>query len=195
MDKKIYNSLIENSSFNVKTWQRISGGLLISNLLLVTFLVFSDRSQKIIVVPPELKGEVWIKGNEVSPMYVEQMANYFFQLLLTYNKQNISEQYQSILHYVTPLKYGDMKSFLLADIDRVKRNELASVFYPMSIKVNGMRAEMEGEHLGIVGEKIITRKLKKYQMVFSYKNGGLKIESYSEINKQEEQTSAGANNN
>lgn len=186
MDNKIYNSLIENASFNLKTWQRISIVMLISNLFLVFYLGLADRSQKTIVVPTGFSEEFWVKGSEVSPIYIEQMAKYFFQLLLTYNKQNVSSQYLNFLHYVRPEKYGATKGFLMADIERITRNEIASAFYPLKLTISNMRAEVEGEQVGMVGDKIVSRKIKKYTMGFSYKNGILSIEEYAELNQEKE---------
>ncbi|MBF0208379.1 MAG: type IV conjugative transfer system protein TraE [Oligoflexia bacterium] len=181
MDKKIYSSLIENATLNVRTWQRVTACVLISNLILVIYLVSADRSEKTIVVPPGLKEEFWIKGNEVSPLYIEQMAKYFFQLLLTYNKKNVQGQYNDFLHYMRPEKYGAMKAVLMSDVDRITRNELGSAFYPMKSTVSKMRAEVEGEQVGIVGDKVVSRKIKKYFMLFNYQNGNLTIEAYSEV--------------
>jgi conjugal transfer pilus assembly protein TraE len=186
VDKKIYNSLIEGASFNVRMWQKIVGILLVSNLLLALVLVMRDRSEKTIVVPAGLKKEFWVQGSEVSPSYLEQMSNYFLQLLLTYNKQNVLEQFKMVLHHVDPEKYAPLKSMFYIDAERVKKNELGSVFYPMKIKVNGMKVEVEGEHLGILGEKIVHRKIRIYQMNFNYKNGVLQIESYEEVGKEKE---------
>ncbi|MBF0367374.1 MAG: hypothetical protein HQK50_17495 [Oligoflexia bacterium] len=181
MDRKIYNSLVENASFNIKLWQRIAGVLLVSNLLLVIYLVSSDHTEKTVLVPLGLKEAVWVKGKEVSPLYVEQMAQYFFQLLLTYNKQNVLSQYNGFLHYVRPEKYGALKALLMSDVDRIARNDLGSAFYSMKLKVNGMKAEVEGEQVGIVGDKVVSRKMSKYQMEFSYRDGHFSIEAYAEV--------------
>lgn len=168
---------------NIRTWIKISTILLITNFFLVIFLINLNTREKTIVVPSDFKKEFWIQGDQVSPLYVEQMSNYFFQLLLTYNKQNVLNQYKTILHYVEPARYGKMQSFLLSDADRIQRNELGSVFYPMGIKVSGMMAEMDGEHLGLVGSQIISRKMKKFRMILNYMNGQLNINSFEEINQ------------
>jgi conjugal transfer pilus assembly protein TraE len=180
VDRKIYNSLIENSTYSIKTWMKISMILLMTNLLLIIFLLMMNNRENIIVVPANFKKQFSVQGQNVSPAYIEQMTFYFSSLLLNYNKHNVEEQFNMMLQYFSPEVYLKMRNLLSLDQERIIQDDVGSVFYPMSVKVKGLDSEIDGEQLGIIGTKIVKRELRKYKMKFNMDGGTLKIESFQE---------------
>ena len=76
--------------------------LLILVIIQAACLLF--RSERIVVLPPEVKREFWIEGNRFSPEYLEEMAVYFLHLALDVN--------QSTLPYNTEIltRYSDVET-------------------------------------------------------------------------------------
>jgi len=121
-----------------------------------------------------------VRGDEISAAYVEQMGRYFTQLLMTYQKQTARAQFDAVLQYFDPRVYGDVKARLHAEADRIERNDIASVYHITKISIDGKKAMITGEHIGIVGKQIVGRSAKSYTMKFRYADGQLRIAAFSE---------------
>ncbi len=178
MDKAIYNSQLANSNYHKNKWMLSAIAMAISNLLLVVMMVSIDKSEKTIIVPENMQKPFWVQGERFDPIYLEQLSNYFFQLLLTYNKSNAQYQFESLLRHVSFEYFAKLQALLLADVARIGRNEVSSVFYPMGIKIAGLKAVIEGQHLGMVGEQVVQKKMVTYSMQFKYQHGRIMIESF-----------------
>ena len=183
MDKQKYASTVISAHYRASFWMFISVALLISNVLLSGFVFTADTSEKTIIVPPELEKSFFVRGNEVSPEYIEQMAKYFSQLLLTYHKQNAQSQFNTILRHTNPAVYGEMNTRFLMDVDRISRNDISSVFYLMGIHIKKNAAVLVGEQLGMVGSQVVSKNKKSYKIDFDYDGGKLTIVGFNEVIK------------
>ena len=183
MDKQKYASAIINTYYRASFWTFVSVALLISNVLLSVFVVTADTSEKTIIVPPDLEKSFFVKGDELSPEYIEQMAKYFSQLLLTYHKQNAQSQFNTILRHTNPLVYGEMNTRFLIEVERILRNDISSVFYLMGIHIKNNSAVLIGEQLGMVGSQVVSKNKKTYQINFNYDSGKLTIVGFNEVIK------------
>lgn len=183
MNKDKYLSSLVSANYKTAVWMLAAGVLLAANLLLVVFLFTIDLSQQTIVVPPDLERPFSIHGETVSPAYIEQMAKYFSQLLLTYHIDNVTAQYDAVLHHVDPTVYADLKARLHAQAERIQRNLVGSVFYPMGIHIAKMNATITGELVGLIGKEIISRKQKYYELQFTYRNGTFYLVRFQELEK------------
>ena len=85
-----------------------STGLLVSNIVLGIVVSLSD--QRIIVMPADLKSEVWLEKGRVSNSYVEEMAIFFCHLILTVSPQSASFQRDILLRYAPPESYGELRA-------------------------------------------------------------------------------------
>jgi len=176
-----YKSAWLSAHYRSSVWMMVAAVLLVSNLLLSIFVLHADTSEKTIIVPPSLNKPFWIRGTQLSPDYIEQMAAYFSQLLLTYHPQNARSQFESVLRYTDPHTYNAMKAKLYADAQRITRNEISSVFYPMGIHISNTLATINGELVGMIGQQVVSRKQKYYGIQFDYRNGSLFVESFNEL--------------
>lgn len=59
----------------------ISSVLLMANLLLAFKNFF--YKERVVIVPPELHQSFWVEGNRVSNHYLEEMALFFAQVLIS----------------------------------------------------------------------------------------------------------------
>lgn len=181
MVKNNYVSAIVNSEYNKVFWMGVSGVLLISNVMLSSFVMTATTTEKTIVTPPVVTKAFWVKGDEISKEYIEQMADYFSQQLLTYQVDTAQSRFDTVLHFVDAQHYAEMKSRLGSDAERIKRNEMSSVFYSQGIHIKEKSAIITGELVGMVGEQIVSRAQKNYEIKFAYNNGALTIESFQEV--------------
>jgi len=182
VDKQKYSSTVINANYKASLWMGVAGVLLLSNLMLAGFVVTADTSEKTIVVPPQVDTPFSVQGNEVSPAYIEQMARYFSQLLLTYHKQNAQAQFDTVLHYTDPSVYSAMKTRFAVDYDRISRNDISSVFYLMGIHIKKDVAVITGELNGFIGSHLVSKRQKTYKGRFKY-NGKLTITGFNELEK------------
>ena len=111
--------------------------------------------EKTIVAPPVLEKSFWVHGDEVSPEYLEQMALFFAGLALTYHPDNVDDQVRLFLRYADPAVYGALASRLEADAEKVRRNNLSSVFYPQEVRIKGRRVALTGQLATFVGRKSV----------------------------------------
>jgi len=182
VDKKKYTSTVINANYKANLWMGIAAIMLVSNVMLAGFVATADTSEKTIVVPPQVEKPFTVQGNEVSPAYIEQMARYFSQLLLTYHKQNAQSQFDTVLHYTDPSVYSEMKTRFAVDYDRISRNDISSVFYLMGIHIKKNVAIISGELNGFIGSHLVSKKQKTYELRFNY-NGQLTITGFNEMQK------------
>lgn len=183
MDSQKYKSALLNAIFNKYLWMLISLFLVVSNTLLSYFVITANTSEKTIVVPPSLDKAFWVEGNKVSPDYLEQMAKYFSQLLLTYHKENIAAQHDMVLRYTDSSVYGALRANLATDAERVVRNDMSSVFYQKGAHIKKNTVYIDGVLLGMMGKKVVSRVNKTYKIEFEYRNGSLNVISFSEVLK------------
>ena len=170
MDKRKYTSTVINANYKASLWMSLSALLLVSNVMLSGFVLTADTAEKTIVVPPRLDKPFSVQGNDISPDYIEQMARYFSQLLLTYHKHNAKAQFDTVLHYTDPSVYSEMKTRFALDHDRISRNDISSVFYLMGLHIKKNVAIISGELNGFVGSHLVSTKQKTYALHFHYDN-------------------------
>jgi conjugal transfer pilus assembly protein TraE len=186
VDKRKYSSAIHNANFKVSFMMLLASGMLVANIGLAYFVVTVDIAEKTIVVPTGFDKSFSIQGDQVSAEYIELMAKYFGQHLLTYHKQNIQSQFDTVLRSTDPSIYGSMKTRFAVDAERISRNDISSVFYLMSIHVNKNVAVLMGEQVVFVGSQLVDKKQKSYEIGFKYDNGKLTLASFNEVKKSAE---------
>jgi hypothetical protein len=80
-----------------------------SNFLLVVFLFMLQSPEKTIIVPTEVRSSFWVKGNQVSPEYYSEMAEFFVGKLLSYNAANAEGQFAEVLKFMDPIGFNVMQ--------------------------------------------------------------------------------------
>jgi len=181
VDKNKYASYFVNVSAQNKFWLLMSLGLLASNLLLSATLLFMDKTQKVVVTPPDFDRPFWVKGKEASAEYIESMARYFSQLMLSYNKESAKSQFEIFLKFANPEVYGLLKNKLYDDVDRIRLKEISSAFYLMSIHVKKQTAVVGGEQVTMMGSQIVARSQKYYEFRMRYTSAGISVLGFSEV--------------
>jgi conjugal transfer pilus assembly protein TraE len=182
VDRKKYASAVINSNYKASVWMWMVFFLLVSNTLLSLFLIKTDVSEKTIIIPPQFDQAFSIRGNEVSPEYISQMARYFSQLLLSYHPKNAMAQFDQVLRHTDPSSYQALKKKFSLDERRIERNQISSIFYLMNMNVDGKKAVIEGVLNGFIGSKLISQEQRSYQFDFEY-NDRLQITGFHRLVK------------
>lgn len=157
-----------------------------SNMVLVVWLVRVDVREKVIVTPPVVEKSFWVHGDEVSPEYLEQMALFFAGLALTYHPDNVDDQVRLFLRYADPAVYGALASRLEADAEKVRRNNLSSVFYPQEVRIKGQRVALTGQLATFVGQKSVDTRQGVFRFRFEYRGGRLFVSGFEEVERAQE---------
>jgi conjugal transfer pilus assembly protein TraE len=178
------------SSFSFQ--RNVLAGLSVVLLLVVvlqTLLLFF-KSEKIIIHPPELKESYWVEGNRFAPSYLEEMAAYFAHLLLDVNETSFPYQSEIVLRSVDSRAYGTFKTKFLEDLERIKRNNIATHFALSETTINpkNLVVELTGELLGYVAGKKISQARETYKVTFRAFKGRLFLSGFDlvQTSKQEE---------
>ncbi len=163
----------------------LTAGLLTSNILLVLFCF--TRSERIVVVPPEVKQSFWVEQGQVSNSYLEEMSSFFLHLALDRSPESVDFQNQVLLRYAAPNAYGPLKAQLLEDEKILKRERLSTHFHAHKIIVDqkNLSADIQGTLFKFVGGASIGTSPGHYKLKFSYTKGKLFIENLSEDIKNE----------
>ena len=156
---------------------------------LVVLMVMSGclcfRSERIIVLPPEVKREFWVEGNRFSPEYLEEMAVYFLHLALDVNQSTLPYNIELLTRYSDVETANYLQEKYERDIKKLKENDASTSFETKEVTVfpdlNIVRAE--GIFKNYVGSKCIKEKQAVYEVKFKTYRGRL---FFKEIKKVEE---------
>ncbi|HQS85121.1 MAG TPA: type IV conjugative transfer system protein TraE [Alphaproteobacteria bacterium] len=166
--------------------QRNAMFALVAVLLMLNFLQALTtffKSERIVVVPPQTTQEFWVEKNWVSRSYLEEMTLFFAVFILEMSPESASYKRDIILRNTVPESYGALKTKLLEDERRLKKEHVATSFLPNAIKVlaDKMMVEITGDLSRFVGEKRISQSRDTYAFTFLYRQGRLLIKSFQLI--------------
>ena len=155
-------------------------------MMLQSVLLFFKR-EKIIINPPELKQSYWVKGEQFSKTYIEEMSLFFAHLLLDVSENNILSQGEVVLRYVKPEHYGEFRGKLLSDQKRLKKYQLSLSFTPQQIEfIAPMMVEIQGILANFVGNAKVEQFQETYRMALGQNRGQLFLESFTVVKTERE---------
>lgn len=156
----------------------LTAGMLASNIILSVCLL--TKSEHVILMPPELKQQVWVERNQVSAAYLEEMAVFMTGLMLSISPTSAAYQHEIVLRYAGPESYGSLKAQLLADQQRLVKDNLSTVFRPhhVSADTSRHRVILSGDLMNYVGDKRVSQVRESYELVFTLQRGQLQLKSF-----------------
>lgn len=180
-------NFISESKLSVLLKQRNGTLVLAMGLLLIVIFqeltIFSLRHrERIIVIPPVVSQRFWIAHDQVSTNYLVDMTRYFISQLLNVTPEIYIQQLETILPYVDPASYGNLKQKWYQELKRIQHHQISTVFYPHDIAVdrNKLIADVDGElKISAGNAKPISRQL-HYQIYYQYRHGKLWISEIKE---------------
>ena len=133
MKESLFNSKLAEIKNKMTIWMMIAVVMGASNFLLVVFLFMLQSPEKTIIVPNEVRNSFWVKGNQVSPEYYSEMADFFVGKLLSYNSANAEGQFADVLKFMDPIGFNVMQGKLKAEAADIKSKNMSSAFYQQEI--------------------------------------------------------------
>ncbi len=186
MKEKLQNIRLQDLLRHRNTLTMTCIGLLLSNVILS--FVCLNKDERITLIPPELKGPVWVQRWKASPQYLEEMTLFFASILLNKTPQSINYSHELLLKYADARGIGALKNQFLQEEERYKKSGLSTSFYPKKVVINEskMQVDIRGEMMGFVGQKCIFNQEETYRFTFSYDQGRLLIQSFELITGKED---------
>lgn len=182
--------LLEKSRIQYLLKQRngylvLAAGSMLINIVLSIGMASMVGHERIILVPPVIERPTWISGNQVSPEYLSSMGIFISDLLLNATSANIEMKHQLLLRYVDSKEYGQFKSNLSEQAERLRKEHISTLFNLTNIKVDTKNfiVLMSGDMQYMTGESLQPAKHITYQINFIYQYGFLKIKSFEEVTK------------
>lgn len=182
MERRRYVSALAEAVYRRNVWMVAALAMVLANLLLSCKVLTTSTQEKTIVTPPVIEKAFWVQGDKVAPEYLEMMATFFAGLALSYTKDNIEGQTALFLRYTDPEAHGELAARLLAEAEKIRRNNLSSVFYPVEVRIRDkqQRIAITGDLVTMVGEQVTGRRRAVFAMRLSFRNGRLFVAEFNE---------------
>jgi conjugal transfer pilus assembly protein TraE len=182
MHKRLYDSDLDQSQADARRWQRLALIVAVADLLLTGRIALMSSHEKVIITPPTIAQSFWVKGSKVSPSYLEQMAQYYAGLMLTFSPDSLRSQKDVVLRFTDPAYHGALDAQLTADIDRVTRDRISEVFYAANtrVRLDALEVAISGDLIIDVGSQQASVKHPTYVIRFSNRDGQLFVASFTE---------------
>ncbi len=154
--------------------------VLLALLSVIQAMALIFKSDHVVIIPPEVSQRFWIERNRASKAYLEEMGMFFANLVLDSSPSSSAYQREVLLRYALPEAYSNLKSQLMEDEQRLKKENLSTSFKPISVKVNRRLnlVELTGDLLGYVGNKRISQSRDTYLMKLEFQKGRIFIVSF-----------------
>jgi type IV conjugative transfer system protein TraE len=126
------------------------------------------RSEKTIILPPEVRREFWAAGNRFSPEYLEEQAVYVIHLALDVNQTNYPYNTEILMRYADSETCAYLKERFEKTLKTLKKNDASTRF---EVKEATVFPEKNIVHVkGIlncfVGSKQIDNRQEAYEVKF-----------------------------
>ena len=169
MDAKQHRSQLEKA-IRVNRLQNISIIMLTMMSLYFGFYALKGAmNAKIIITPPVVHEEFWVKGNEVSSSYLKEMAYYYMTLVMNVTPHTVDYQTDVFLKYVDSSYYQPLKTRMDVTAGRIKRDNISTVFMATRLDVDdkSRRVLVTGALSTYVGNTMQSQSSRKYLVEFS----------------------------
>mgnify|MGYP000922335534 CR=1 FL=1 len=157
---------------------------LLGCLLLALILAVKNMGrERTIVSPPVVRDTFWVDSNDADPKYLQEMSTYFVLLTNNISPSNVEYQNKLFLNYVNPNQQGALSAQLMEQAQRVKRNQLVTMFYIKGFKIDSYanKVVINGQLDTLIGDKLISSMDKYYRLGYQLINGKLYINEYGEV--------------
>jgi conjugal transfer pilus assembly protein TraE len=187
MEHRRFASTLAEAVRRRNLWMALALMLGAANLLLTGKMLSISTSERIIVTPATIGDTFWVHGEQVSRAYLEQMALFFADLVLTYHKDNFPGRSALFLRHVDPRAHAQLSAALQLEAERIARNSLAQVFHPLSVRVReaDRQVALTGELVPMVGEQMLPPRRVTYRLKFSYRDARLFVAEFGETDERD----------
>jgi len=131
----------------------LCGGLVIANLILSAKVV-STEEQWVLIPYNNTDLRIPLTTSRYSDDYYITWASYVVNTLLCVNPESFEWKAKEILN-ITTQKHGSLKDKLTIEAEKIKQEQINTVFYPKEFNVNqGQKTvEVTGQHITYFGKR------------------------------------------
>ena len=167
---------VTKNLFAQKTTKKNLFLALLCGSMLINILQGIERltvTEKVVVLPPVIQKDIWIKGNAVSESYLEEWALYLSNLLLNVSKHTIGYQSELALRHVSPELSGKMQVQFKKDAENLTKNNATTTFLPKEIVVDEQKltVRVTGMFATYVGKEQVSSHEQTYTLKFVFNKG------------------------
>ncbi|EEQ64267.1 conjugal transfer protein TraE [Campylobacter coli] len=185
MLEKFYKNKLDRYIFENITFRIITIALLMIIIYLVWILSTRINEQKIVFMPPKvITQEMWVKGNEVSKSYLQDMGQFIASNLLNITKDNAKNNVDNIMHLIEPQFYNKVRAELIAQTEYIINNSISRTFFVSSVNADtkGLIKVM-GVIKDIIGDKVVNSENYIVEIGYKMKQGRFWINSIDSKNE------------
>ena len=157
-------------------------GSMLVNLVLAVFAIRLAGHERVVVVPPTIHKTFWVESDRVSSEYLEQMGYFLMQLILNVTPQSVDHQSRLLLQYAAPSAFGELRTQLSTNAERLKRDSAATVFSAQDLSVDErhLKVGIRGQLTTFVSDRRVSEVVKGYAIEFQYLGGRITLKSFRE---------------
>lgn len=185
MLEKFYKNKLDRYIFENITFRIITVALLMIIIYLVWILSTRINEQKIVFMPPKvITQEMWVKGNEVSKSYLQDMGQFIASNLLNITKDNAKNNVDNIMHLIEPQFYNKVRAELIAQTEYIINNSISRTFFVSSVNADtkGLIKVM-GVIKDIIGDKVVNSENYIVEIGYKMEQGRFWINSIDSKNE------------
>lgn len=158
--------------------------LAITNLLTISVAYENKYRERTIVTPPVVRESFWIDSSDASEGYLQEMSTYFILLVNNVSPSNVDYQKKLFIDKVNPAQQGALRIELDKQSQRIKRNNLVTMFYIKGFKIDAAsnKVVVTGQLDSLIGDKMISSQEKVYRLGYQIINGKLYVSEYGVVN-------------
>jgi conjugal transfer pilus assembly protein TraE len=170
---------------------------MLSTLLLAAYTLHQAGRERVVVVPPAIHKTFWVEAERASPEYLEQMGYFLAQLTLNVTPQSVEHQSRLLLQYAAPASWGELRTAMAANAERIKRDGASTVFSPQDLQVDErtQRVGLRGLLTTFISDRRVSEVSKGYAIELQYAGGRIFLKTLRETTPNdplELQTRSGA---
>lgn len=188
MDFKSYQSRLSQISARFNLMVCLVFGLLLSNVVLTSFIYTLWNHHRIEVTPFSGNLSYLKSASSVDSHYLSLMTENFISERLNVSPETVDGNHKRLLSFVNHQNYPEMLRRLTREATVIKAKNMSSTFNITHIKTdpNKLTAIVSGILKRYVGLQALTEGRKTYRLQFHYRSSRLSILNFSLIKESKD---------
>ena len=156
---------------------------LMQSITIVALLRYAHSKHETHFIPPQISQEFTLSGTGVSEGYLRDMTTFLTQLRFNVTASSATFQFNSLLGYVAPSLYGDIRAQLVKEVEQINHEHLSSVFYPSNWEIDTKHLSLKvmGQMKRFVGADLMSDVRETFLIRYSYEYGLLKLTNLEKV--------------
>ena len=170
-----------NYEYQRNKMMSLSTVLLLIVLLQSICLLF--RSERTIILPPEVKKEFWVEGNRFSPEYLEEQAVYMIHLAMDVNQISYPYNMEILMRYADVNTCNYLREKFERSYKVLKSNDASTRFDVKEVTIypDKNKVYITGIMNNFVGSRGIGTRQEIYEVEFKVFRGRLFLKDIQQI--------------